>query len=64
MKRQRQLQEAILKQFTPTNVLTRFQEVAAAGTHVVETDLPQSMLPYFCRVWREVEGPQGQDDRA
>lgn len=47
MKRQRQLQEAILKQFTPTNVLTRFQEVAAAGTHVVETDIPQSMLPYF-----------------
>lgn len=47
MKRQRQLQEAILKQFTPTNVLTRFQEVAAAGTHVVETDIPQAMIPYF-----------------
>jgi LCP family protein required for cell wall assembly len=50
MKRQRQLQEAILKQFTPTNVLTRFQDVAAAGTHVVETDLPQSMLPYFAEL--------------
>lgn len=50
MKRQRQLQTAILKQFTPTNVLTRFQEVAAAGTHVVETDLPQSMLPYFAEL--------------
>ncbi len=47
MKRQRQLQEAILSQFTPTNVLTRFNEVAAAGAAIVHTDLPQSMLPYF-----------------
>lgn len=47
MKRQRQLQEAILAQFTPTTVLTRFNEIAAAGTAIVETDLPQSMLPYF-----------------
>ncbi|HET8928520.1 MAG TPA: LCP family protein [Microbacterium sp.] len=50
MKRQRQLQEAILKQFTPANVLTRFQEVAAAGTHVVETDIPQSMIGYFAEL--------------
>lgn len=47
MKRQRDLQEAILAQFTPANVLTRFQEVAAAGTHLVQTDIPQSMLGYF-----------------
>ena len=47
MKRQRQLQEAILAQFTPTTVLTRFNDIAAAGTAIVETDLPQSMLPYF-----------------
>ncbi len=47
MKRQRELQEAILAQFTPTTVLTRFNEIAAAGTAIVETDLPQSMLPYF-----------------
>jgi polyisoprenyl-teichoic acid--peptidoglycan teichoic acid transferase len=47
MKRQRQLQEAMLAQFTPANVLTRFEEVAKAGTHVVQTDLPQSMLPFF-----------------
>ena len=50
MKRQRQLQEAILTQFTPANVLTRFQEVAAAGTHVVETDIPQSMIGYFAEL--------------
>lgn len=47
MQRQRQLQEAILAQFNPTNVLSRFQEVAAAGTHLVQTDIPQSMLGYF-----------------
>jgi LCP family protein required for cell wall assembly len=47
MERQRQLQEAILEQFNPANVLTRFQEVAAAGTHLVQTDIPQSMLGYF-----------------
>lgn len=45
MKRQRQLQEAILAQFTPQVVLTRFQEIAAAGTNLVETDLPQSLIP-------------------
>jgi LCP family protein required for cell wall assembly len=47
MKRQRELQAAILAQFTPANVLTRFQEVASAGQHLVQTDIPQSMLGYF-----------------
>lgn len=47
MKRQRELQTAMLAQFTPANVLSRFQDVAAAGADVVATDLPQSMLPYF-----------------
>lgn len=45
MKRQRELQEAILAQFTPQVVLTRFQDVAAAGADIVETDLPQSLIP-------------------
>ncbi|MBS0025585.1 LCP family protein [Microbacterium paraoxydans] len=47
MKRQRQLQEAILAQFTPQTVLTRFNEVAAAGTALISTDLPQDKLPEF-----------------
>ncbi|MDE0547329.1 LCP family protein [Microbacterium sp. C7(2022)] len=47
MKRQRQLQEAILAQFTPQTVLTRFQDVAAAGADIVETDLPQSLIPFL-----------------
>ena len=50
MKRQRQLQEAILKQFTPTNVLTHFNQVASAGADLVKTDLPQSLLPYFAEL--------------
>jgi LCP family protein required for cell wall assembly len=47
MERQRQLQQAILAQFTPGTVLTRFQDVAKAGTDLIQTDLPQSMLSYF-----------------
>ncbi|MCR2765116.1 LCP family protein [Microbacterium sp. zg.B48] len=47
MKRQRQLQEAILAQFTPQTVLTRFQDVATAGQDLIQTDLPQSMLPFL-----------------
>jgi LCP family protein required for cell wall assembly len=47
MKRQRQLQEAILAQFTPQVVLTRFQDVAAAGQDLIQTDLPQSLLPFL-----------------
>jgi polyisoprenyl-teichoic acid--peptidoglycan teichoic acid transferase len=47
MRRQAVLQEAILQQFTPTNVLSKFQEVASAGADTVKTDIPQSMLGYF-----------------
>jgi anionic cell wall polymer biosynthesis LytR-Cps2A-Psr (LCP) family protein len=47
MVRQRQVQEAILAQFEPANVLGRFQGVAAAGAQVVKTDVPQGMLAYF-----------------
>ena len=50
MRRQRELQTAILAQFTPSNVLSRFEDVAVAGTALVETDLPQSMLPYFAEL--------------
>jgi len=47
MRRQRELQQAILAQANPANVLTRFQDVAAAGEDLVQTDLPQAMLAYF-----------------
>lgn len=44
MQRQRAVQEAMLRQFEPTTVLTRFQAIAAAGKQVVSTDIPQVML--------------------
>ena len=47
MARQLQIQEAVLAQFNPANVLSKFQEIAAAGSQVVKTDVPQGMLGYF-----------------
>jgi polyisoprenyl-teichoic acid--peptidoglycan teichoic acid transferase len=47
MARQRQVQEAILRQMDPATVLLKFQGIAAAGSQVVKTDIPQSMLGYF-----------------
>ena len=47
MERQRQVQEAILTQFEPANVLGKFQGIAEAGVQVVKTDIPSIMLPRF-----------------
>lgn len=47
MERQRELQFAMLEQFTPQNILTRFNEIAAAGTVLVDTDLPRDKLSEF-----------------
>ncbi|QIK63034.1 LCP family protein [Leucobacter viscericola] len=47
MQRQRELQAAILSQMNPTNVLLKFQGIAAAGTQLIETDIPESMLGRF-----------------
>jgi LCP family protein required for cell wall assembly len=47
MNRQHQLEEAILAQANPANVLSKFQSVAQAGAQVVKTDVPQGMLGYF-----------------
>ncbi|MDJ0376272.1 LCP family protein [Cryobacterium sp. PH31-L1] len=50
MARQRILQEALLKQFNPANVLTKFQGVAQAGQQVVKTDVPRGMLDSFANL--------------
>jgi len=47
MARQRQLQEAILQQFNPANVLTKFQAIAQASSQVVKTDVPQGTLGFL-----------------
>lgn len=50
MARQRQVQEALLAQFEPANVLSKFQDVAEAGSQVIKTDVPQGMLGYFVQL--------------
>jgi len=50
MSRQREVQEAILRQAEPTNVLSKFQAVAQAGSQVVSTDIPQTMLGVFSQL--------------
>ncbi|MWV50595.1 LytR family transcriptional regulator [Rathayibacter sp. VKM Ac-2803] len=50
MARQRQVQEALLAQFEPANVLSKFQDVASAGSQVIKTDVPQGMLGYFVQL--------------
>ncbi|WP_232527738.1 LCP family protein [Microbacterium suaedae] len=47
MQRQRELQEAVISQMTPQNVLNRFQEVASAGSDVIRTDVPQGLVSTF-----------------
>jgi LCP family protein required for cell wall assembly len=47
MERQREVQEAILRQFEPGNIVLKFQAVAQAGAQVVSTDIPQPMLAHF-----------------
>ncbi len=44
MRHQRQIQEAILRQIDPATVVTRFRDIANAGSNVVRTDIPQSMV--------------------
>lgn len=47
MERQREVQEAILRQADPQTVLLRFQEIARASSELATTDIPQSMLGRF-----------------
>lgn len=47
IRRQQCLQAAMLQQFTPATVLTRFEEILSAGQQIVTTNLPQSQLGTF-----------------
>ena len=47
MRRQREVENAILNQFDPANILTRFQSIASAGTKLVKTDIPNGMLATY-----------------
>ena len=47
MRRQKEVQAAILKQVSPAVIFTRFQEVAAVGKSLVTTDIPKDMLTKY-----------------
>lgn len=47
MRHQRDIQEAMLRQFDPATVLTRFEAIAQASSGLARTDIPQSMLGLF-----------------
>ena len=47
IRRQQCMQAAMLEQFSPATVLTRFEGILAAGQQIVTTDLPQSQLGTF-----------------
>jgi anionic cell wall polymer biosynthesis LytR-Cps2A-Psr (LCP) family protein len=56
MVRQRKLQQAVIEQFTPSNVLTKVQAIAAASSKVVKTDIPQGSLAYFLNLASKTRG--------
>ncbi|MBO9577378.1 MAG: LCP family protein [Microbacteriaceae bacterium] len=47
MVRQREVQEAIIRQFDPATVFSRFTDVMAAGAATVRTDIPRDMFATF-----------------
>ncbi|MCH1882322.1 LCP family protein [Agrococcus sp. ARC_14] len=44
MARQREVQEAIIRQFTPQTLLTKYTELSRAGQDMVQSDVPQAMI--------------------
>ncbi len=56
MARQRQVEEAVLKQVDPQNLLLRFQAVAKASAALATTDIPQPMLSRFVDLGMKARG--------
>ena len=44
MKRQRQVEDAMLSQLDPATVLTHFKDIAGAGRQLLKTDIPNGMV--------------------
>ena len=47
MNRQKDVEEAVLRQFDPLTVMSKFQGIAAAGSQVLSTTVPDSMVGTF-----------------
>jgi LCP family protein required for cell wall assembly len=61
MVRQREVQEAMLRQLEPANVLVHFEDVAKAGSQVVKTDIPQGTLGHFVELALKAKGQKAND---
>jgi LCP family protein required for cell wall assembly len=61
MVRQREVQEAMLAQLDPANVLVHFESVAKAGSQVVKTDIPQGTLGHFVDLALKAKGQAPND---
>ena len=55
MRRQKEVEAAVLKQMSPAVIFTRFQEIAAAGKSLVMTDIPKDMLPTYLDLANKVK---------
>jgi LCP family protein required for cell wall assembly len=47
MRRQKEVQAAILKQVSPEVIFTNFQKLAEVGKSLVTTDIPKGMIPTY-----------------
>lgn len=47
MRRQHEVEQAVLSQVDPATILTRFQAIASAGKKMVRTDIPSAMLSQY-----------------
>ena len=61
MARQREVQQALLTQFQPATVLTKFQSVESAGAQTVDTDIPQGALTAFVELALKAKDQQVTD---
>ncbi|MGJ9373661.1 LCP family protein [Nesterenkonia sp. CF4.4] len=60
IQRQQCIQQAMMSQFNPQTLLTRFSEIMQAGENVVETNLPQSQLGSFLDLAADAQGQEPQ----
>ena len=55
MRRQKEVEQAVLKQMNPATIFTRFQEIASASTSLVKTDIPKDMLSTYLDLANKVK---------